>query len=75
MYNPWGPVYDFAEKIHNYISFIRSHGGDWPEGTTLLNWIEDQRNGEPYGEGLSWRMERRGTLLRRRRLRPLGEGK
>ena len=76
MYNPWEGVYAFAEKIHDYIAFIRSHGGDWREGVKLLNWIEKKRKGEPYGEGLSWRMEeeKKAALLRRRRLLPLGEG-
>ena len=76
MYNPWEGVYAFAEKIHDYIAFIRSHGGDWREGVKLLNWIEKKRKGEPYGEGLSWRMEeeKKAALLRRRRLLPLREG-
>ena len=75
MYNPWEGVYGFAGKIHDYIAFIRSHGGDWREGVKLLNWIEKKRKGQPYGEGLSWRMEeKKAALLRRRRLLPLGEG-
>ena len=76
MYNPWERVYSFEEKIHDYISFIRSHGGDWREGVKLLNWMEDKRRGEPFGDGLGFRMEeRKAALLRRRRLLPLREGK
>jgi hypothetical protein len=72
-YNPWEPVFDFEQLIHKYIMFLRRYGNDWREGVKLINWMEDVRKGEPYGEGLSYRLG--SYLLRPKRLCLLPEGK
>lgn len=68
--NRWNEKYDAytcSETAARYISFLRKHGGDWPEGAKLVNRMADELKDAPYSEALAYRISSH-RLLRRARL-------